>query len=216
MLPRPFAQRLRVPSVALAGALLCTALVGCGSDEADPAAVVAEWFRAYEVGDVEGFQSLMSSDATSVCEGCGYERAAVPYFGPGGASANDLTESRILALAGGTLEAACGADGDAVRCSTRRASDFGIDMATGETVFSYDFTVEDGAITHYTVTREQGDLYDFEQLQDYRLWLENAHPEHIDSLFAFTTILLSTDAQFELHQRFVAEYLGSRYARLRR
>lgn len=155
----------------------------------------------------------MSADATSDCEGCGYDRAVTPYFAPGGAEFNDTSDSRILALGSGTIEATCSAAGQTATCEARRSSDFDFATDNGEdpsqTTSMYEFTVEDGLIVHYTLTRSDGNLFDFSHIQNYRLWLADNYPQAEQELFASTTILLTTDEQFAQHQQFIAEYMAS-------
>ena len=52
-------------------------------------------------------------------------------------------------------------------------------------------------------------VFDFGQIQDYRLWLEATYPDEAGELFAFTTILLQTEEQFLLHMQYFEEYRGS-------
>lgn len=178
-----------------------------------PLDVAQQWLAAYEAGDVGTFQGLMHADATSLCEGCGYDRATLPYFADGGGAFNDVIDSRTLALGNGVIQADCDDDGVTVVCAVSRTSAFDLAARSedGQTTaqFTYEFTVDAGLITHYTLVFTGGNFFDFGQIQNYRLWLEDAHPAEAEELFAFTTILLSSDEQFELHKQFFAEYLAS-------
>ena len=202
---------MKLPWALLTAALIVTA---CAADDATPPLEVAErWMAAYEAGDVTGFSDLMASDAVHLCVRCGYDRAEDPYFGAGGAIAADSRDSRILALGDGALHARCTANGNTVTCETKRISAFGFVDGAGRPVqqdeSTYEFTIEDGLVTKYLLTRSSGNLFDFSRLQAYEAWLSEVHPDAHADLFAFGTILVSTETQFAQHQTFVAEYLNS-------
>ncbi|MGI9584054.1 MAG: hypothetical protein ACR2N7_00510, partial [Acidimicrobiia bacterium] len=124
-----------------------------------------EWLTAYEVGDVARYQSLMSPETTYDCLNCGYDRATAVYFASGGGAEQDVRDSRLIALGQGTLNPSCVADGDLVTCTTERTSMFGYFDADGQPSqvdrSRYGFTFDDGQITHLTVTRTGGNLFDF-------------------------------------------------------
>jgi hypothetical protein len=176
--------------------------------------VAEEWIDAYEVGDVPAYQSLMSQSVTFHCRECGYDRAVTEYFAPVGGAELDARDSRLLALSDGSLNANCSIVPGGVTCETLRESDFGFFTSDGEPTNQdksvYDFTVEESVITHLTVTRSGGNLFDFSHIQAYRLWLADQYPDAHEELFALTTILLATENQFEQHQTYMAEFLAAR------
>ena len=180
-----------------------------------PESIAIEWLESYESGDVAHYQSLMSADATFLADD-GYDRAIADYFAEGGVGGanQDARDSRLLALANGSLNAVCSAENNLVSCDTMRISEFGYFTADGEPTqvdtSSYEFTIDDGVITHLTLTRFGGNLFDYGQVQGYRIWLAETHPTAHDELFFQSTILLTTEDQFEQHKTYVVEYLNSR------
>jgi hypothetical protein len=179
----------------------------------DPLTVAEEWLAAYETGDVTAFQALMHSDATARCVGCAYERREEPYFAQVGEGTSDLSDSRLLALANGTIERSCAADGSVVSCDTVRRSDFGHrddeGMPTLQFTATYEFTVEDGLITRRILILHSGQTFDFNVVADYERWLRDNHPDAHEQLFAFGTILVTTVEQFEAHREYVPRFLAS-------
>jgi hypothetical protein len=179
-----------------------------------PLEIASAWIAAFEAGDVEGFQSLMHPDATAKCVDCAYDRQETPYFAQIGEGTADVTDSRLLALGNGTLNAECAADGPTVTCETLWSSNFGYFTAEGEPTrqwkLSYEFTIENGLITRRIITNVGGASFDFGRVADYEDWLEENHPEVHAETFAFGTILLTTAEQFALHQEYVPEFMAVR------
>ena len=157
----------------------------------------------------------MSPDMTFLCVNCGYDRAVTTYFEPAGGADLDVRDSRLLALGDGKLNPVCESDGVVVTCVTERISAFGYFTDDGEPTQTdrsmYEFTVSGEAITHLTVTRgSSGNLFDFGKIQDYRLWVEQSHPDEYDDLFFLNTILIGTEQQWRTHQVLAAEFFTSR------
>ncbi|NNF63065.1 MAG: hypothetical protein HKN07_02290 [Acidimicrobiia bacterium] len=180
----------------------------------EPLDVAMEWIIAFEAGDVETFQRLMHPDATANCLNCGYDRQETSYFVQFGEGTADVADSRLLALGNGSLNAECNALGAVVTCETRRSTDFGHFNADGEPTLqwnaTYELTVENGLITRRILTDNEGSAVDSAKLADYERWLMTNHPEIHGELFAFGTILLSTDEQFTNHRQYVPRYWASR------
>lgn len=180
----------------------------------DPLSVAEEWLAAYEAGDVAAFQALMHPDATARCVGCAYERREEPYFAQVGEGTSDVADSRLLALANGTISRTCGADGPLVRCDTLRTSDFGYRDDTGKPTqqfdATYEFTIEDGLVTRRILVLHSGHSFDFNVVADYERWLRDNHPDAYAELFAFGTILVTTEEQFAAHGEYVPAFLASR------
>ncbi|NND03590.1 MAG: hypothetical protein HKN91_12465 [Acidimicrobiia bacterium] len=175
-----------------------------------PLEVAATWISAYEAGDVDTFQALMHPDATALCVNCAYDRAEAPYFTQVGESTADVADSRLLALANGSLNADCTADGSLVTCETLRTSDFGFASADGEPdrqwAATYELTVAEGLVTRRVLVHQSGNPFDFGIVAEYERWLKANHPDAHAEGFAFGTILLTTLEQFELHQEFVPQF----------
>ena len=180
--------------------------------KASPLEVVQRWLAAYELGDVERFHALTHPDATAFCL-FGYDRGEGPYFQAGEAAA-DLTDSRQLALANGSLNAKCSENGPVVTCQTVRTSDWGFFTDGGEPTrqmeTTLEFTVEGGLVTRRILTIDVGQTFDFAAIDAYEKWLSEQHPDAYDELFLFGTILLGTTEQFEFHQQYVTEYQAGR------
>lgn len=193
--------------------VVAVGVVACSAAEAN-VGTAEEWLIAYEDGDVARYQSLMSPEATYECLNCGYDREMTVYFSAVGGADQDVRDSRLLALGQGTLNPSCVADGDLVSCTTERISMFGYFDANGEPSQIdrpiYDFRFDDGQITHLTVTRTGGNLFDFNKIQSYRRWVEEQHPEEYDELFLFSTILISDDSAFARHKELAEQYLMGR------
>jgi hypothetical protein len=179
-----------------------------------PLEIAEAWIAAFEVGDVERFQALMHPDATANCINCAYERQETSYFVQVGEGTADVSDSRLLALGNGTLNAVCEANGSVVACNTLRASDFGHFTASGEPTrqweATYEFTIEDGFITRRIIINHGGTAFDSGRVAEYEDWLKEHHPEVHAESFAFGTILLTTPEQFALHQGYVPAYWESR------
>jgi hypothetical protein len=187
---------------------------GAQSPELSPIEVAEAWLAAYQLGDVERFHLLTHPDATAVCVKCGYERQEQPYFAQIGEATTDATDSRMLALANGSLDPACTADGSVATCETLRTSDFGFFTGDGKPTqqmeATVEFTVEAGLVTRRVLTIHSGMVFDRAAVADYRSWLKDHYPSVEGELFAFSTILLTTAEQFEQHQRYVDEYQAER------
>lgn len=172
------------------------------------------WIFAFEAGDVATFQGLMHEDASANCLGCGYDRQETAYFGQVGEGTADVSDSRLIALGNGTLNAVCVADGPVVTCETLRSTDFGHFTADGEPErqwnATYEFTIDDGLITRRIITNNGGTAYDSGRVAAYEKWLRDTHPDVHAETFAFGTILLTTVEQFALHQQYVPQYWASR------
>ncbi len=199
---------------ASACALLSMVVGGCSMGTA-PDELVEDWLVSYESGDVAGYQSAMSPDMTYLCVNCAYDRSVTSYFEPVGGAEQDVRDSRLLALGAGKLNPVCESDGAVVTCMTERISAFGFFTDDGEPTqtdrSSYEFTISDDAITHLTVTRvSSGNMFDFSKVQDYRLWVEDSHPDVYDDLFFLSTILIGTDEQWRMHQVLAAEFFSER------
>lgn len=181
---------------------------------ASPLEVAIEWIAAFEAGDVEAFQALMHPDAMGNCLNCAYDRQETAYFSQIGEGTADVSDSRLLALANGSLNATCTMDGPVVACETVRSSDFGHVTADGEPtrqwVATYEFTVESGLITRRILISHEGVSFDFGIVADYERWLREHHPDVHSETFAFGTILLTTVGQFEIHQEFVPQFWATR------
>jgi hypothetical protein len=179
-----------------------------------PLEIAAAWIDAFEAGDVERFQSLMHPDATANCINCAYDRQEAPYFSQLGEGTADVSDSRLLALGNGALNADCSEEGSVVTCDTLWMSDFGYFTAEGEPTrqwdVTYEFTIEDGLITRRIIINRGGASFDFGRVADYEDWLEKNHPEVHEKTFAFGTILLTTSEHFALHQKYVPEYMAAR------
>ena len=192
--------------------LLSIVVAACSTGTA-PDELVEDWFVSYESGDVAGYQSAMSPDMTYDVNG-DYDRAVVAYFEPAGGAEQDVRDSRLLALGGGELNPVCEADGAVVMCATERISAFGFFTVEGEPTqtdrSTYEFTVSDDSITHLTLTVSSGNLFDFSKIQDYRLWVEDSHPDVYDDLFFSSTILIGTDEQWRMHQVLATEFFADR------
>lgn len=202
------ARRL-LNAIALVAVVVASTACSSGGGQLETA---QDWLTAYEAGDVATYQSLMSPETSYDCLNCGYDRATAEYFGPVGGADQDVRDSRLLALGQGSLNPSCVADGDLVACTTERISAFGYVGADGQPSqidrSTYDFTFDDGQITHLTVTRMGGNLFDFNKIQNYRLWVQEQHPEDYDNLFLLSTILVDDDSIFALHQELASEYLN--------
>lgn len=198
------------PTAALVLALAMSAAACGSSDSAEPLTVAQEWLAAYETGDIDTMRSLMSPDATQLCSTCGYDRAESPYFASGGGFEPDTRDARLLALGDGTLNAVCEAEGATVMCATHRESDFGFFDEAGNPMqgdeSAYEFTIEDGVIERFVVTRSGGNLFDFARIDAYEAWLGDTHPDAHSRLFSFGTVLLTTDEQFAEHATYVDEW----------
>lgn len=181
---------------------------------AKPLEVVTEWITSFESGDVLTFQGLMHPDATAECVACGYDRQETGYFDQIGEGTGDVSDSRLLALGNGSMNAVCAADGVVVKCETLRSSDFGHFTIEGEPTrqldATYEFAVEDGLITRRVITWNEGAAFDFARLADYKTWLRENHPEVHAEIYAFGTILLTTVEQFASHQEYVPQYWATR------
>jgi len=192
--------------------VLVSGLAACASAES-PLDVADEWLTAYESGDVSTYQALMDREATFDCIDCGYPRATTDYFAPGGGAEQDVRDSRLLALGGGTLSPSCTLAEDTVRCLTERVSAFGYFDADGQPTqvdrSVYEFEFEGDRIVHLTVTRQGGNLFDFNTIQGYRAWVQENHPNDYDELFILSTILIDGDDQFATHQELASEYLSA-------
>ena len=193
--------------------LLSIVVVACSTGTA-PDELVEDWFASYESGDVAGYQSAMSPDMTYDVNG-DYDRAVVAYFGPVGGADQDVRDSRLLALGDAKLNPVCESDGAVVTCMTERISAFGFFTDDGKPTqtdrSTYEFTVSDESITHLTLTRvSSGNMFDFSKIQDYRLWVEDSHPDVYDDLFFSSTILIGTDEQWRIHQALATEFFSER------
>ena len=180
--------------------------------ELSPIEVAEAWLGADQLGDVERFQALTHPEATAVCLQCGYERSEAQYFAQIGEATSDINDSRSLAIANGSLDPTCSADGSVVICETLRTSDFGFFDDDGkppqQLEASFEFTVEDGLVTRRVRTINSGSVFDRAAVAEYRKWLKEHYPIAEGELFAFSTILLTTTEQFEQHQQYVREYLA--------
>ena len=190
-------------------------VVAACSTGAAPDELVEDWFVSYESGDTAGYQSAMSPDMTYLCVNCGrYDRAVAPYFEPFGGADLDVGDSRLLALGDGELNPVCESDGAVVTCMTELISAFGFSTDDGAPTqtnrSTYEFTISDEVITHLKVTRTSKNLFDFSKVQDYRLWVEDNHPDGYDDLFFLSTILTGTDEQWRMHQVLAAEFFSER------
>lgn len=179
-----------------------------------PLDVAQSWLAAYQLGDVEAFQELTHPEATALCVQCGYDRQEEPYFAQIGEATADVSDSRMLALANGSIDPTCNADGAVVTCQTLRTSDFGFFSDGGEPKeqmeATYEFTVEDGLVTRRVVTIHFGRPFDWAAVASYEKWLRDHDPAAYGELFAFGTILLTTAEQFERHGEYVRGYWDDR------
>ena len=191
-------------------AALVFGLTACASSES-PLDVANEWLTAYESGDVSSYQALMDKEATYDCIDCGYTRATTDYFAPGGGAEQDVQDSRLVALGGGTLSPSCTLAEGTVQCVTERVSAFGFFDTDGHPTqvdrSIYEFVFDGDRIVHLTVTRQGGNLFDFNKIQDYRAWVLENHPDDYDELFFLSTILINSDDQFATHQELATQYL---------
>lgn len=178
---------------------------------ADPLEVATAWVVSFEAGDVAAFQALMHPEAVGHCQNFGYQRAETPYFI--GEGTRDLADSRLLTLGNGSLNAQCTVDGPVVICQTLWTSDFGFTTEDGEPTrqwdLTFELTVEDGLVTRRGLINNGGTSFDREKVAQYERWLKENHADvHVDT-FAFGTILLTTDQQYELHQEYVPQFWAS-------
>ena len=198
-----------------AAACVLLSMVGAAcSTGIAPEELVEDWFVSYESGDAAGYQSVMSPDMTFLCVSCTYDRGVTTYFEPVGGAEQDVRDSRLLALGDGKLNPVCDSDGAVVTCATERISAFGFFTDEGEPTqtdrATYEFTISGETISHLTVTRAStGNLFDYSKVQDYRIWVEDRHPDMYDDLFFLNTILIGSDEQWRTHQVLAMEFFAS-------
>lgn len=186
--------------------------------ELSPVETVTLWHERFDAGDVSGWQSLMSPDATfslDAAEGAGTGRfESQPFFaGPGGVD-HSLAygrDSRLLYAANGSLNANCTADpGNQVTCDIDDTNLFKIGPLRHTEVF----TVQDGVITDIQVTRTEGLLHSLanfrpQPMADYEAWLSETYPDDYAELFAFGTMLIDSSTQADRHRARIAEWASS-------
>ena len=186
-----------------------------------PLEVVTQWFEAFDSGDVEGWQGLMSPDtlfSADVAEGVvGIIQVIppTPYFDttvPYDFDADDATTSRMLYVANGSLNADCADDGAQVVCEIEDTNVFHTGAPLRHTAT---FVVVDGLITEYHLIRTEGLLdriVDLEAVQvaDYQAWLRETYPADHEELFVFGSMLLEPIEVAERHRARTAEWAAGR------
>lgn len=216
--PEPGSDRVGslVPIVAVAVVLIIFAgllsLANDGSSQADPQnwtplQTANRFNQLYEEGRVGDFQALVSADA----EWCLDPECAhiTPFFGsPYNHEFQTAHESQYLAATGGTLGAACQADGLLVSCQWNQTNLLfeveGIDAWTGPQTF----TVEDGLITRYSGGyRYEGVMvYDRVQQNQYSDWLEINYPDEHPVLFEDQLMLVFSEPNRARHLELITEW----------
>lgn len=182
------------------------------SSESGPVAVVAEWFAAFERGDVETYQDLIAADAWWECRGCAPPVHAGPYFG--GSHGADLTEARDSLLthaAQGSVSATCTAEGVQVTCEVGRSDLFRTSANLAPYRYGYEVTVEGGSITNLVFISIHSDRYlSGSQIGAYERWLMESHPDDHQDLFLYGTMIVEPVEKAERHRRLVAQWHAAR------
>ena len=216
----PSRRRWLIPA-ATAGAVLIVAIVvavalsgdggGSGSPDVEgltPVQIAELYTELYAAGDVEGFQALLSSDATF---------SGSPYFDDAltSGSTSEGRHSRYLAATGGLIDTACGGDETSVSC-TWEVSNIFSDLA-GElpALVRHTFAFEDGVIVrrghsgHHIPFFGSGHPVNAVQGAQYREWLKETYPGEVEDLLVLSELNLSTDEKIQRHRLLTAEWVAS-------